>query len=447
MAKFSYIRLFIIIGALIACNLQIKAQAYRIKAKIKGANEMEAQLAYYQGDKPVLVQNGKFDKNAQLTFEGNEKLPTGIYFIVIGNLGYFDLLIRDEQQFSLQSDTAGLINEMKVKVSADNEIFFDYQKKVLKLKTSIAENQSNIKLYNEQSDSVKLLKIENEKLEDHLNTLVETTQKKYPGSYLAKILHAMSISDVDKFNFADEDLLRTPFFHNMVRLFIKKNIEKNSAFIKSQTRQLLDSVKSTQANFEYIATYLLNFYSTFYKTGINDVFVFIADQYFLPDKAKWLSKEILSKINERRDFMAQSMPGMPAQDLKLESTTGEYFSLLQVESPLTFLYFWSADCGHCTTSTNILKENYEALSLKNVSIFAVNIDKDKDKWLKKIEETESPWLNCWDPEEVSGFRDKYYVYGTPLLYVIDANKKIIAFKNGETEIESLVNQIIEKKGK
>lgn len=431
------------LGLLLYVNYQTVAQDYKIGAKIKGAANLDAQLAYYQGENQVLVQTAKFDKNGEVSFAGEKKLPAGIYFLVVGKIGYFDLLIRDEQHFILASDTTNLINDMKVKNSKDNEIFFNYQKKVLKVKTQLAANEERIKLLDETNDSVAVYTKENDSLQTELSKLIENTEKEHPNSYLAKILHAMSLTDIDKLNFADEDLLRTPFFHNMIRNYIKRDIEKNPEYIKHSLSQLLDSVKNTEANYQYVVTYLLNFYNTFYKVGMNDVFVFLADNYFLPDKAKWLNESVLKQIKERRDFLAQSLPGAQAQDLKVESNTGEYFSLLQVESPVTFLYFWSADCGHCTKSTAILKANYDALKEKNIAIFAVNIDKDKDKWLKKIEETESPWLNCWDPDEVSDFRDKYYVYGTPLLYVIGPNKKIIAKKHGEEEIEELVNKIKE----
>jgi hypothetical protein len=97
---------------------------------------------------------------------------------------------------------------------------------------------------------------------------------------------------------------------------------------------------------------------------------------------------------------------------------------------------------HCLKSTQVLKEQYDALLNKRIRIFAVCIDKDKEAWLKKIEENELSWINCYDPMETSNYRDKYYVYGSPILFVIGQNKKILAIKNGENEIEEFVNQII-----
>ena len=417
-------------------------QSYKIKIEVKGAAGLDAQLAFYQGDNKFVKQTAKFDKNNKVSFEGTDKLPTGIYLIVVGTKGYFDFLIRNEQNFSISTDTADLVRKAKIKDSKENILFFTYQRKVIEYKMQLVEYESTIKKLGNQNDSIELLTKKKEKLNEELNQLVDKTKKENPESYLAKILSAMDVQEIENFDYADGELLLTPFYHNYIRLFIKKNIEKGPAFIIKETSLFLDAIKPCKSNYEYAASYLLNFYNTFYKNGINEVFVFIADNYFLPDKANWISSKDLEQIQLRRDFLNKSMPGNPAQDLTLKSSTGEYISLLQVNSNYTLLYFWSTGCGHCTTSTKILKENYESLVAKGIQIYAVNIEKNEAEWHKKIEENELTWINCIDLDETSNYRDKYYVYGSPLLYVIDSNKKIIAIRNGEVEIENIINQLL-----
>jgi thiol-disulfide isomerase/thioredoxin len=290
-------------------------------------------------------------------------------------------------------------------------------------------------------DSLQIFKNKKLEIEHKSYALIDSIKQNNPASFLTKILTAMEMNNPDSINYTDPDYLRTPFYDKLIRLFIKKNINNNTQTIISETTKLLNSIPDTLPNYQYILNYLLNFYNNYYKNGINEVFVFLADNYFLPDKANWINKEALIKLKERRDFLAQGLPGMTASDLTLESATGEYFSVLQVEAKMTLLYFWSADCGHCTKSTQILKNNYEALSKKGIEIFAVNVDKEKDKWLRKPEENELPWINCYHPKETSHYRDKYYVYGSPLLIIIGQNKKILAVENGEIEIENFVNQL------
>ena len=421
---------------------QSYSQTYNIKVEIKGAANLDVKLAYYQGDNKYIKQVGKFDKRNECTFSGNEKLPTGIYLIIVGNIGYFDLLIRNEQDFSVTSDTLNFIKNIKIKGSKENILFYEYQNKLMDYQSKLTVCEASIKKTTNSNDSVEILKNEKAKLENEMNSFVEKTKTANPNSYLSKIIEATQLQDVDKFNFADEELLRTPFFHNFIRLFIKKNIEKSSSTIITETSGLLNSVKASKLNYEYIAGYLLNFYNTFYKIGINEVFVNIADNYFLPDKANWLTSKDLEQIKVRRDFLNQCLPGNKAQDLVLKSVSGEYISLLQLNQKCTLLYFWSTGCGHCTKATQFLKEKYQMLKDKGIEIYAVNIDKDEAEWKKKIEENELTWINCIDADGVSNYRDKYYVYGSPLLYLIDSNKKIIALKNGEIEIENAVSQLL-----
>jgi peroxiredoxin len=438
--KIAFLHLFILLFLPVSSMV---AQGYKIDVKIKGAENKDAHLAFYMGDKQYITQNVKFNKSGELTFKGEQKLPPGIYFIAIDN-NYFDILIRDEQEFSLKSDTTNIVGLMKIKGSKENEVFFDYQKKLLAKKKVIGQLEEKIKVLEKNNDTVQNYQNQIDQLVAELEQIANETTKKHPESYIAKLIGAMSDQNIDNFKFDDKDLLRTPFFHNRVRLFIKKSIEKNANYINYQTQQLLSSVRHEEANYQYIANYLLNFYNSFYKIGMNEVFVFIADNYFLPDKATWFNQKQLEEIQKRRDFFAQSLPGKAAQDLTLESTTGEFFSLHQVKANTTLLYFWSADCGHCTKSTKILKSYYEQLRAKNIDVFAVNIDKDKKKWLKKIEETEAEWINCYDPDETSGFREKYYVFGSPLLYVINNEKTIVAKLNGEEAIEKLCKELVSK---
>jgi len=439
-SKFFY-KIFIYI-LFLSFYLPVHSQAYEIKLQIKGAENQEAKLGYYLGENKYIEQTAKFDKKGKLVFKGAKVLPTGIYMIILDK-GYFDLLITEEQNFSLSSDTCDFVKQMKVSGSKENKLFFNYQNKVIELNSNYQEITEKIKQLDKKNDSLPALKTEKQEIENSLNGLWKKVVKEQANSYLAKILSAFNDRNLDKFKFDDPDMLRTPVYHTMLRLFIKKNINKNSSYIIFETRKLMQSLKSLEANYQYVANYLLNFYNTFYKIGINDVFIFIADNYFLPDKANWFNEKQLQEISTRRNLLAQSLPGQTAPELTMESNHGEFFSLHQLETKYTMLYFWSSDCGHCTTATKILKEAYEKLKEQNIEIFAVNIDKDTTKWQKKIENLDLQWINCQDINEVSSFREKYYVYGSPLLYFINDKKKILSKLNGEEEIGQLVKKLLE----
>ncbi len=441
--KLSLIGKFIILGTIFFNTSTIQAQAYEIKVQIKGAENQKAKLAFYLGENKYVEQSARFDKKGKLIFKANKLLATGIYMIILDK-GYFDILINKEQSFSLSSDTTDFVKHMKVFGSQENKLFFNYQNKVIEQNTKFKLLNEKIKLLDKENDSLPALKKQKQEIENSLNGLWKTIKKDHPKSYLAKILSAFNDRDLDKFNFDDPEMLRTPVYHTMLRLFIKKNIDKKSSYIIFETRKLMQLLKGVEANYQYVANYLLNFYNTFYKIGMNDVFVFIADNYFLPDKANWFSEKQLKEITTRKNLLAQCLPGQTAPDLTMASYSGEFFSLHQVDSKFIMLYFWSSDCGHCTTATKILKNAYEKLQERNIEVFGVNIDKDTSKWQKKIENLDLQWINCQDINEVSGFKEKYYVYGSPLLYFINDKKKILSKLNGEEDIEKLIEKLLEQ---
>ncbi len=441
MRSSSFIVKLFILGTFLSFKSILIGQTYEIKLQIKGAENQKAKLAYYLGENKFIEQTANFDKKGKLIFKGEKSLPTGIYIIILDK-GYFDFLIDKEQSFSLASDTTNLVGHMKVSGSKENNLFFNYQRRIIELNSKFQEISKKIKLLDKQDDSIAILKKNKQEVENSLNDLWQEVVKENPNSYLSKILTAFNDRNVEKFKFDDPDMLRTPVYHTMVRLFIKKNINKPSSFIIYETKQLLNSLVSVEDNYQYVANYLLNFYNTFYKIGMNEVFVFIADNYFLPKKASWFNEKQLKEITKRRNLLAQCLPGQKAPDLTMESNNGEFFSLHQLDSKYTMLYFWSSDCGHCTTATKALKEAYSKLQEKNIELFAVNIDKDSTKWQNKIGTLDLQWINCQDINEVSAFREKYYVYGSPLLYFINDKKVILSKLNGEEEIKKLIAKLI-----
>ncbi len=62
-------------------------------------------------------------------------------------------------------------------------------------------------------------------------------------------------------------------------------------------------------------------------------------------------------------------------------------------------------------------------------------------------EIDDSWINCWDPKRESKFSSLYYVVSTPILFVLNKEKKIVSKLAGDESIIALVNKLIENKGK
>ncbi|MFW5725289.1 MAG: peroxiredoxin family protein, partial [Bacteroidota bacterium] len=69
---------------------------------------------------------------------------------------------------------------------------------------------------------------------------------------------------------------------------------------------------------------------------------------------------------------------------------------------------------------------------------------DRNKWLNYIEKNELPWINVSDPSNQSGFRDKYDIWATPLLFLLDQDKRIMAKRITVEQLEEIITRELEQ---
>ncbi len=104
------------------------SDGYNIKITAKGLKVgATCVLANYYGDKQYIKDSAKVNEKGEVIFKGAEKWPQGIYLFVPPNKRYFDFVMDEGQNFSLETDTTDFIKSMKVKNSEENKFFYDYQ--------------------------------------------------------------------------------------------------------------------------------------------------------------------------------------------------------------------------------------------------------------------------------------------------------------------------------
>lgn len=173
--------------------------------------------------------------------------------------------------------------------------------------------------------------------------------------------------------------------------------------------------------------------------GQDAVMVKLADDIYLTNKADWVPKEFKEDLKKQIELIRPNLIGLKATNLIMDSYKGVYVALDDVEKDFTVLYFWEPDCGHCKEATPKLKAYYEKPRDYTLEIFAVCTTAEKAKWTKYIEENKLTWINGWDPQRNSHFDYYYNVQATPLVYILDRNKKIIAKKISVEEIGNFID--------
>ena len=426
------------------------AQDFKITAKISKMKPQKATLAYYFEDKQyVAIDSGKIE-NGSIVFEKQKQLPAGIYCIILkDDAQYFDLLIDPNNQiFSLKADISDIQKTIKFNGSQLNSDFYDYQRLMTKIITKQRELDTAKKY---ETDSLKIKNIENQldKIDQEIDNAWQQTATAHAGTFLADVLNCMNAANYtgqemfNHINFAQPGLIRTPFFYNKIRTHIARHIESGAWNINYETDRIINLAAANEDVYHYVTSYLLNFYRTFYKYGINEVFVHIADTYFLPDTVKNLNADSRKAIKEQRDIYNACMPGQIFKDIKLAKTsTGDSIKLSQTTPNAKLLLFWANGCGHCDSAENALKFYYHDLRKNNIEVISICNDNFSREGIKQnAERKQFPWTDYCDVKNYSRYREYYYVVSTPLLYFIDKNGRIVQKTAGEDNITRIAKKL------
>ena len=120
-----------------------------------------------------------------------------------------------------------------------------------------------------------------------------------------------------------------------------------------------------------------------------------------------------------------------------------FYKLYSIKADYTVLVFWDIDCGHCQVEIPKLLKAYHELKKENkdVKVLSVYTQQEADKYQKFIKEKELDWINVYDGAHFNNIPEKYDVYSTPVIYVLDKNKVIKAKKIGAEQLKDIIKAI------
>jgi len=148
-----------------------------------------------------------------------------------------------------------------------------------------------------------------------------------------------------------------------------------------------------------------------------------------------------------------------------DTSERKWINLAEVNHEYTLLIFWAEDCGHCKKEIPKFKQVYDSLkavSEIDLEVFAVCTSIENDDWRKFIIEKELNWINVSDFQEMRddhmkyliekkttlqsiNYRNIYDVYVTPVAYLLDKDKKIIAKQFDSEQLSEILKVMKNKK--
>ncbi|HOF20680.1 MAG TPA: thioredoxin-like domain-containing protein [Bacteroidales bacterium] len=464
-------RKFLQITVLLFLSIHTYSQekaGYEISVTISDISDSTIFLAYHYGDRQYLSDTLKLDGKGQGIFKGKEKLPEGIYMIVLPGRKYFEFLMTDNQHFSLSCLYNDFFRTLKFSGSPLNTAFTDYQRQWSQMQQKASGIANRLQQNKANSDSLRILSGKQREYESEMKAYLRTVAGKNSSNFLGVLVKSMIPLEIPEFSIpagtnnpdsvrwylrynynkdhffdnidlTDERLLRTPILQARLEVFFKNVIIQSPDSINKEIDRIFPKTGNNPKMFQFLSVFLFNHFRQSEIMGHDAVLVKLADDIYLSGKADWITEEFRNDLHRQVELLRHNLLGMTAQNLVMDSYKGIFVALHDIEKEFTVLYFWEPNCGHCNEATPKLKAWYEKAKNDGVEIFSVCTTSNRQEWADYIEKHGLTWINGWDPNRQTHFDYYYNVQATPLIYILDKNKKIIAKKLSVDDIPSFID--------
>lgn len=446
-------------------------EGFSIKGKINGIKDTTVFLAHYFGyNQQVIKDTAKVDAQGNFHFQGEKTLPEGLYLVSLPKGKYMDIVIGN-QAFSFETDTSNLITKMKSTGSKENELFFKFQQDMAAKFDEMRVLEIERKIGNSMLAAGKIKRLQAE-VTQYQKDWLKTTE----GTFVNKLIRASQEPEIppfgkplvtkadttayyqhqfnyykahfwDNIDLTDDRFIRTPFLQKKLERYFDDLTVQSSDSIAKETDSVLARAKGRDVR-RYVVYKIASNYENPKILGTDGAFVHIAEKYYIGEPTLWDTSTV-RKMKERVAVLKPLLIGKTLPDMFLTDTLGKEIVIPKIDADYTVLFIYDPDCGHCRESAPKLAKAYQGLKAKNVKVIAASIDRTPDKWKKFIQEFKLQELihgidihknpQTGKDEYYTDFRNHFDVYATPVVYVLDKDKKIIAKRLPVEQLEDFID--------
>ena len=224
-----------------------------------------------------------------------------------------------------------------------------------------------------------------------------------------------------------------PVLAAQIDFYFDKMVAPLPDSISLEINRLIERTNGNADLRDFILWHLLEKYRHPEYMSQDQVFVFLYDRYFSQLEIKDLNETNLELIADKAERFRRLALFNVAPSL------GEVIDLQSIDSDFTVLFFYDHDCDLCHHEMqdldSVCTEN------QNLTVFAIDLNLDYDGSVDvgsgEFEirpqgngDLKSPFHHrrITNPSELIAVSDAYDIETTPLIYVLDRDKRIIAKK-------------------
>lgn len=481
-------------------NIAYPQSGYEIIVNLNNSKDSIAYLTYYQFDKTYIKDTCLVAKKGRIVFKGKTKLDTGIYSIVSQQKTiYFDFFVDDEnQRLEFKNDGAPEnIQGLQVLNSSSQSTFINYLKFVSEQNLNFVQYKNNL-ILKTKKDTLSLIEKQKE-IEQEINKYEIDFYNKNKSSFIGNVVNLKiekklvniplasngrldSIAEYkyykehywDNVNFKANESMKNPFFYNKLKKYFESVVVQNPDSIIVEVDRILSKTEKGSDLKKTVLAYLINAFETSKIMGFDKIFVHLSERYIKSGEGIGIYKDesVINSIIKRAELLKPLLIGSIAPELYLikasdhakinqmgfnnvkdsDDVTKKYYAnvdeiskmfvtLSSITADHIILVFWDVDCSHCQTEIPKLAEVYNELKKANrdVKVFSVYTMHDGEKFLKySIEKGLNDWINVYDGVYINNLINKYDIYSTPVIYILDKNKTIKAKRIGIEQIKNFI---------
>jgi len=443
-------------------------KGYRITVKLSDSKDTAILLAHYFGNKQYLDDTAFLNKQGVFVFEGSEKLHEGMYIVAGQSKSkYFYFFLTGSQQMEFRCNPDDVVNTMEVKGSEENRQFYAYIR-------YLGNKQKEIEPWNkwkqankEKNDSSVIVQARIDAIDKEVKAFIRSFYSSNPEFLAARFVKANNEPDIlpyitdesgkvdssgifraykqhyfDNFTFSDARLIYSPVFTTKIDYYLDKLVVPIQDSLEKDIDRLMELSEGSKETQKYMAWYLSLKYESSEIMGHDALFVYVVRQYLEPGKVEWMYPSAKDNILKRVNAIEPLLLNKTAPNLIMLDTNNVAHSLHAIKARYTLVFFWESTCGHCQKEVpKTLKFYEEFRKVYDLEVFGISGDTSLVKWKEYIRKNNMPWINVNGHLSLSGnYHTLYDIHSTPVMFLLDENKKILSKR-------VLIDQIIDLIGK
>ncbi len=143
---------------------------------------------------------------------------------------------------------------------------------------------------------------------------------------------------------------------------------------------------------------------------------------------EFLNYPLFKEYQERKKAMERQMAGVTFTDFELPDKDGKIHKLSEYvgKGQYVFVNFWNGKIPNDRSEMLNMRAVYEKYHEKGFDIVSVSTEKDRNSWLKAINEMSLPWHQLHDPQGAAGVFSQVYGGNSSLTLFIEPDSIITA---------------------